>query len=72
MHEKEVWTLLGRKKIFLVDDNNCIIKEIKDIGPLSEQEMKWVKANSGLAYQEWLEKQEELATEDEPESECSE
>jgi hypothetical protein len=55
MKEKEVWTLLGRKKVFLVDDDNCIVEELKDLGPLSETEMKWVKANSDKAYQEWLE-----------------
>ncbi len=59
MKEKECWTLAGRKKIFLVDDNNMIIKELRDLGPLSEMEMKWVKSNCGLPYKEWLESQKE-------------
>ena len=59
MREKEVWTLLGRKKVFLVDDDNCIIEELRDLGPLSETEMKWVKANSDKSYQEWLQSLDE-------------
>lgn len=52
--EKECWTIYGRKKIFLVDDNNQIIKELQDLGPLSDLEMKWVKSNCGMPYKEWL------------------
>lgn len=54
MKEKECWTLEGRKKVYLVDEENNIVKEIKDLGPLSEIEMKWVKANSGMPFEEWL------------------
>jgi hypothetical protein len=57
--EKECWTLAGRKKIYLVDDNNKVIKELKDLGPLSEMEMKWVKSNCGIPYREWLKIQSE-------------
>jgi hypothetical protein len=57
MKEKECWTLGGRKKVFLVDDENNIVKELKDLGPLSEIELKWVKSNSGMPYEEWLKKQ---------------
>ncbi|KPK14438.1 MAG: hypothetical protein AMK69_28575 [Nitrospira bacterium SG8_3] len=43
----------------MVDDENNIIKEIEDLGPLSEMEMKWVKSGCGVPYKEWLESQEE-------------
>ena len=59
MKEKECWTISGRKKIFLVDDKNMVIKELRDLGPLSEMEMKWVKSNCGMPYKEWLETQNE-------------
>lgn len=59
MPEKVCWTLSGRKKVYLVDDNNNIIKELSDLGPLSELEMKWVKSNSGMPYKEWLKTQTE-------------
>lgn len=59
MKEKECWTISGRKKIFLVDDKNMVVKELRDLGPLSEMEMKWVKSNCGLPYKEWLESQKE-------------
>jgi hypothetical protein len=59
MKEKECWTLGGRKKIFLVDDENNVVKEIRDLGPLSEIEMKWVKANSGMPFEQWLKLQED-------------
>lgn len=55
MKEKVVWTMDGRKKIFLVDENNIVQKEIKDLGPLSEIEMKWVRSGSELPYKQWLE-----------------
>ena len=58
MPEKECWTKHGRKKIYLVDENNNIIREIDDLGPLSEMEMKWVKSGCGIPYKEWLESQE--------------
>jgi hypothetical protein len=70
MKEKECWTLGGRKKIFLVDDENNVVKEIRDLGPLSEIEMKWVKANSGMPFEEWLKTQNE--EEEEKASEGSE
>ena len=54
MKEKQVWTLDGRKKIFLVDDCNHVIKEIKDLGPLSKIEMLWVMKRPNLPYKEWL------------------
>ncbi len=54
MKEKEVWTLDGRKKLFLVDDNNHVIKELKDLGSLSKTEMLWVAKRPGLPYKEWL------------------
>jgi hypothetical protein len=59
MPEKVCWTLAGRKKIYLVDDENNIIKELEDLGPLNEMEMKWVKSNCGMPYKEWLKTQEE-------------
>ena len=59
MREKICWTLSGRKKVYLVDDENKVIKELRDLGPLSESEMKWVKSNSGMPYKEWLKIQEE-------------
>ena len=58
MREKICWTVYGRKKRVLVDDNNKLIKELEDLGPLSEIEMKWVKSNCGMPYKEWLETQE--------------
>ena len=58
MPEKECWTKHGRKKIYLVDGDNNIIKEIDDLGPLSEMEMKWVKSGCGVPFKEWLESQE--------------
>lgn len=54
MKEKEVWTLDGRKKIFLVDDDNHVIKEIDDLGPLSETEKLWVMLQPGIPFKEWL------------------
>ncbi len=66
--EKECWTIHGRKKIFLVDDDNQIIEELKDLGPLSELEMKWVKSNCGMPYKEWLktlEEKEKIPSEEE-------
>jgi hypothetical protein len=53
--EKEVWTVLGRKKILLVDEDNQVVKEIKDLGPLSEIEMKYVNSNCGMPFDDWLE-----------------
>jgi hypothetical protein len=69
MREMICWTLAGRKKLFLVDENNNIIKELRDLGPLSELEMKWVRSNSGMPYKEWLktldkEEGEEVAQEE--------
>lgn len=58
MPEKECWTTIGRKKIYLVDEDNNIIKEIDDLGPLSELEMEWVKSGSAMPYKEWLESKE--------------
>jgi len=40
MQQKEIWTLDGRKKIYLVDENNQIVKEIEDLGPLSKSELE--------------------------------
>ena len=54
MVEKEVWTLDGRKKIFKVNENNQVIKELKDLGPLSETEFLWVRLRPGIPYKEWL------------------
>lgn len=54
MKKKEVWTLDGRKKIFLVDENNQIIEELEDLGPLNEKEYLWVKLRPGVPYNEWL------------------
>ena len=54
MPEKEVWTLDGRKKIYLVDDQNHIIKELKDLGPLNYKEKKWLRLRPGVPYKEWL------------------
>ncbi len=36
MPEREVWTLKGRKKIYLVGDDNAIVEELEDKGALSE------------------------------------
>jgi hypothetical protein len=58
MHEKVCWTKAGRKKVFLVDEDNKVIKELKDMGPLSEIEMKWVNSNCGMPYAEWLKTQD--------------
>lgn len=58
MPEKVCWTLHGRKVLFEVDEDNKVVREISDLGPLSEIEMKWVKANSGITYNEWLKKWE--------------
>ena len=58
MKEKEVWTLDGRKKIFLVDDYNHVIKEIKDLGPLNKTEMLWVMRRPTIPYKEWLKEYE--------------
>ncbi len=66
MKEKECWTLEGRKKVFLVDDENHVVKELKDLGPLSETEMKWVKSNCGIPYEEWLKNQNEEENEKDP------
>ncbi len=60
--------MFGRKKLFLVDDNNEIIREVRDLGPLSELEMKWVKSNCGRPYKEWLktrDKEESITEESE-------
>jgi hypothetical protein len=54
MPKKEVWTLNGRKKIFLVDDYNHVIEEISDLGPLNETEKLWVMLRPGKPYKEWL------------------
>ena len=59
MQEKEVWTLDGRKKIFIVDDDNHILEEVKDLGPLNETEKLWVKLRPGVPYKEWLKDYEE-------------
>jgi hypothetical protein len=67
MKEKEVWTLDGRKKIFLVDDRNRVIKEIDDLGPLSETEKLWVLLRPGIPYKEWLEEYEAEQAEDKKE-----
>ncbi len=70
MPEKECWTTHGRKKVFLVDDDNNIVKELEDLGPLSELEMKLVKSNCGIPDKEWLktmEAEEETAKEGEGE-----
>ena len=58
MKEKEVWTLDGRKKIFLVNEYNQIIREIKDLGPLNDTEALWVKLRPGIPYKEWLQELE--------------
>jgi hypothetical protein len=76
MPEKECWTTIGRKKIYLVDEENNIIKEIDDLGPLSEKEMEWVKSGCGVPYKEWLElkkkEEEEAAKEEEKEASSGE
>ncbi len=64
MNEKVCWTLSGRKKIFLVDENNKVIKELRDLGPLSKLEMKWVKSNSGMPYEQWLKTKNKEAEEE--------
>lgn len=68
MKEKECWTLAGRKKVYLVDEENNILKEIKDLGPLSEIEMKCVKSNSGTPFEQWLKMQKEEEEESSEES----
>ena len=52
--EKEIWTFDGRKKIYLVDECNRAIREIKDLGPLSKTENLWVQLQPGIPYKEWL------------------
>lgn len=69
MKEKECWTVYGRKKVFLVDDKNQVVKELRDLGPLSEIEMKWVKSGCGMPYEEWLKTQEEEEGEEESQKE---
>ena len=54
MKEKEIWTIDGRKKILLVDENNQIVKEIKDIGPLNKNEKLWITTRPDITYKEWL------------------
>ena len=41
-----------------MDEENNIIKEIDDLGPLSELEMEWVKSGCDMPYKEWLESKE--------------
>ena len=53
MKEKEVWTLDGRKKVYLVNECNQVIKEVKDLGPLNETEKLWVKLQPGVPYKDW-------------------
>jgi hypothetical protein len=66
--EKEVWTVDGRKKILLVNERNQIIKEIKDLGPLNNEEKLWVALRPGVPYKEWLEElKKELKKEQEQE-----
>ncbi len=72
MPEKEVWTTDGRKKTFLVDDENMIINELRDLGPLSELEFQWVKSNPTKPYSEWLKELEEEGTEGNEENEGNE
>lgn len=50
-----------------MDDDNCVVEELRDLGPLSELEMKWVKGNSGMPYQDWLDKLEESTEGESPE-----
>jgi len=64
MPEKEVWTLYGRKKIFLVDDCNRVIEEITDLGPLNETEKLWVMLRPGKPYKEWLKDYEKESAEE--------
>ena len=54
MPEKEVWTFEGRKKIFLVDERNRVVKEIKDLGPLNKKEKQWIIEQPGVPYADWL------------------
>ena len=58
MPEKEVWTVHGRKKVYLVDDDNCIVEELEDRGPLSEMEFNWVKSSCGKSYKQWVKEME--------------
>jgi hypothetical protein len=58
MQKKEVWTLDGRKKIYMVNDRNQIIQEIDDLGPLNETEALWVKLRPGIPYKDWLQEYE--------------
>jgi len=67
MPEKEVWTLDGRKKIFLVDDYNRVIEEITDLGPLNETEKLWVMLRPGKPYKEWLKDYEKECAEEKKE-----
>lgn len=67
--EKEVWTVLGRKKILLVDEQNQLVREIADLGPLSEIEIKYVNSNCGMPFEDWL---ETIKDEEEEEEGCQE
>ena len=57
MQQKEIWTLDGRKKIYLVDDNNQIVKEIEDLGPLSKSELESLALKLKESYKKWMEGQ---------------
>ena len=64
MKEKEVWTIDGRKKIFLVNNYNQVIREVQDLGPLNESEKLWVLLRPGVPYKEWLEEYEKEQAEE--------
>jgi len=57
MQQKEIWTLDGRKKIYLVDENNQIVKEIEDLGPLSKSELESLAMKLKESYKKWMEGQ---------------
>jgi hypothetical protein len=66
MKKKEIWTFDGRKKIFLVDDNNQVVEELEDLGPLSPNEKRELALKLNKIYEKAL---SELETDQEqPES----
>jgi hypothetical protein len=52
--KKVIWTLDGRKKVYLVDESNHALQELEDLGPLNDTEMLWVRLRPGKPYEEWL------------------
>jgi len=54
LKEKVCFTMDGRKKRLLVDDDNHLVEVLEDLGPLNEMEKTWVRSGCELPYKEWL------------------